>query len=240
MFSRLFSQILNKVRIWSSVHKHHLIKHVGKFANEIGHTSLALDIGSGDTPYKSTFDTRKYIAIDLSASNKVNVRGDICALPLQTAALDVVICTEVVEHVENVDKALEEINRVLKHSGHLVLTTPLLMGIHCTVDYHRFTETMLKILLNRHGFEIQQLEKRGGILSVLGAILLQVPRQVLGLDGNPPAKEFRYLLVGMTYIFLVPLAKTLTALDALDKSRNFTLGYDCLCKKVKPPSTTFV
>jgi ubiquinone/menaquinone biosynthesis C-methylase UbiE len=208
-----------------------MVKHIEGFAAEIDSSSLMLDIGSGDVPYKHIFYTQKYIAVDLSTRHKIDAVGDICALPFQASMVDVVLCTEVIEHVKNTDKALKEVNRVLRDGGHMVLTAPLLVGVHDTADYCRFTETMLRILLERHGFEILQMEKRGGILSVLGAILLQIPLQVLGYYREGSFSKYKYFLVVLLYVFLVPLAQSLVVLDVLDKAKDFTLGYDCLCKK---------
>ena len=229
--SALQSRILSWARACSSIHRQHLVRHIEGFAVQTGTVSRTLDVGSGSAPYKHMFNTQRYIAIDVSALHKVSAVGDVSALPFQASTMDVIVCTEVIEHVENVDIALGEISRVLKSGGHLILTTPFLMGMHCAVDLRRFTETSLRILLDRHDFDIVRLEKRGGILSVLSATLLQIPLQILGLHENKNHSNSRYLLVGLTYAFLVPLAKSLVLLDGLDKGKNFTLGYDGLCQK---------
>jgi len=45
-------------------------------------------------------------------------------LPFKNNSFDIVLCTEVIEHVENQVKAFDEMFRVLKKGGYLVLTTP--------------------------------------------------------------------------------------------------------------------
>jgi len=45
-------------------------------------------------------------------------------LPFKNETFDIVLCTEVIEHVENQTKAFNEMFRVLKNNGYLVLTTP--------------------------------------------------------------------------------------------------------------------
>lgn len=45
-------------------------------------------------------------------------------LPFKDNSFDLILCTEVIEHVNNQNKALSEIFRVLKKGGYLVLTTP--------------------------------------------------------------------------------------------------------------------
>ena len=50
--------------------------------------------------------------------------GDICNLDFPDNYFDKVLCSEVIEHVLDVKKALNEIHRVLKPGGSFVLTTP--------------------------------------------------------------------------------------------------------------------
>ncbi len=51
-------------------------------------------------------------------------QGDCTALPVRTASLDAVICSECVEHVPSDHLAVQEIARVLKTGGTLILTVP--------------------------------------------------------------------------------------------------------------------
>jgi len=49
--------------------------------------------------------------------------GDAKSLPFNDNTFDIVLCTEVIEHVENPHKALNELFRVTKKGGYVVLTT---------------------------------------------------------------------------------------------------------------------
>ncbi len=52
------------------------------------------------------------------------VVGSILEMPFQDGTFDYVVCSEVIEHVPDPQKALFELHRVLKRDGILVLTTP--------------------------------------------------------------------------------------------------------------------
>jgi SAM-dependent methyltransferase len=53
------------------------------------------------------------------------VVGDFSSgLPYSSGMFDIIFAGEVVEHVFDVDKFFDEVSRVLKPGGHLVLTTP--------------------------------------------------------------------------------------------------------------------
>lgn len=52
------------------------------------------------------------------------IKGDAYRLPFGDSAFDVVVCCEVLEHLPDVDAALEEIGRVLKPGGRLAVSVP--------------------------------------------------------------------------------------------------------------------
>lgn len=50
--------------------------------------------------------------------------GDVAEIPFEDSSFDVVTCMEVIEHVENPERVLDELRRVLKPDGLLLLSTP--------------------------------------------------------------------------------------------------------------------
>jgi SAM-dependent methyltransferase len=50
--------------------------------------------------------------------------GDITVLPFAADSFDVVVCFEVIEHLEQQTDALRELHRVLRPEGHLVISSP--------------------------------------------------------------------------------------------------------------------
>lgn len=56
--------------------------------------------------------------------DSARVVGDVCALPFEDGRFEIVICTEVIEHVPYPTVAVAELARVLRPGGTLVLTTP--------------------------------------------------------------------------------------------------------------------
>lgn len=57
-------------------------------------------------------------------SNILFVMGDIQNLPIKSATFDRVVVTEVVEHVPDQHKAFNELSRVIKPEGEIILSTP--------------------------------------------------------------------------------------------------------------------
>jgi len=119
-------------------------------------------------------------------TKKVNLETD--AFPFPNETFDLVFCGETIEHIYNTDFLLEEIRRVLKNNGTLILTTCnlasltnrifLLLGFHpggtevspkyfvgnpfikvkASGHIHVFTLAALKELLEIHGFEIEKIK----------------------------------------------------------------------------------
>lgn len=50
--------------------------------------------------------------------------GDVMALPLKSGLVDFSLCSETLEHVDNIGKALKELARVTRPGGKLVLSVP--------------------------------------------------------------------------------------------------------------------
>jgi SAM-dependent methyltransferase len=66
----------------------------------------------------------RYVSGDLE-SPLAMVRMDLLALPLRDHGVEAVICSHVLEHVANVQKALAEIHRVLVPGGWAILQSPI-------------------------------------------------------------------------------------------------------------------
>lgn len=93
------------------------------FIKNISENDLVLDIGSGDKPFwRADVIVDKYLTDDqqrhsgsmLYDKNKIFIEGDVENLPFKDKSFDFVICSHLLEHVENPDKAISEIVRVGK------------------------------------------------------------------------------------------------------------------------------
>lgn len=108
--------------------------------------SVVLDIGAGTCPYKDFFQHCSYIALDFAkykglkrngqaTYGKIDIISDILCIPVKSNSIDVVLCTEVLEHVFDPINAINEMARVLKTNGTILITAPLGSGLH-QLPYH--------------------------------------------------------------------------------------------------------
>lgn len=139
-----------------------------------------LDVGAGTCPYRANFahceykthDFKKYEGVKLGNTSKygrIDYESDITDLPVPDASFDVVLCTEVLEHVPHPEDALREMGRVLKPGGRLLLTAPLGSGLH-QLPYHYyggFTPEWYRHFLPEFGFEVREITSNGGFFKLL-------------------------------------------------------------------------
>jgi SAM-dependent methyltransferase len=66
--------------------------------------------------------------------------GDVCALPFPDASFDMVLATDIIEHVDDDLGGLQELRRILKPGRPLLLTVPtfpVLWGLQDEVSHHK-------------------------------------------------------------------------------------------------------
>ena len=143
---------------------------------------LTLDVGAQNGPYGAYFPHR--VALDVQRGIGVQVIGDAQALGIRDASFDVVLCTEVLEHLPEPQRAIDEIFRVLVPGGQLLLTTRFLFPIHdAPHDYFRFTKYGLRHLLRR--FEISELEEETDAVGTVAVLLQRLGMQAQTLHRTP-------------------------------------------------------
>lgn len=89
-----------------------------------------LDVGCGEGGYFHMYDDHKirYKGIDIDSSvlktEKQVKLASAEKIPFPNNTFDIVVCMDVIEHVENDRAAISEIHRVLKTKGKLLLSVP--------------------------------------------------------------------------------------------------------------------
>ena len=190
---------------------------------------IVLDAGScGSERYKSFFKFDKYIKIDIDSSHNPDVVGSVENIPLKNDSIDSIISTQVLEHIKNPQKAVEEFYRVLKSGGNCLVTVPQLNELHEEPhDYFRFTKYGLEEIFSHAGFKIILIERRGGFWVLNAQIKIRYVIDLFNLNHhNWLAKIFNpFFLIGGWLSILI---------DGLDKSmanQKHTLGWLIIAQK---------
>lgn len=185
-----------------------------------------IDIGAGDCQYQGYFQKLDYFSQDIKNNQQqsIDYLGEMKILPSQK--FDYVLCTQVLEHLAEPQKAFQEFYRILKKNGKLFLTTHLAFEEHgAPTDYFRFTRYGLKYLAEKAGFKIERIEPQGGRFVVLAKELQILWPRIIK---NRTAKLLFYLLFSLP---LFCLNFILISFDFLDKDKTLTLNYEAIFRK---------
>jgi ubiquinone/menaquinone biosynthesis C-methylase UbiE len=134
--------------------------------------AVILDVGCGDGFSTSVAATRnrghRFAGLDWSASSlakaadrgmAVLMAGIDASLPIKSGSVDVVVMSEVIEHLVDTDSAVEEALRVLRPGGTLLLSTPNLAawynrGLLAFGIQPVFSEVSMRSVFGRPGSQV--------------------------------------------------------------------------------------
>ncbi|MEB3200917.1 MAG: methyltransferase domain-containing protein [Synechococcaceae cyanobacterium] len=158
-------------------------------------------------------------------TSQIDLVSDITAIPSPDASFDVILCSEVLEHVPDPNGALDEFQRLLRPGGYLILTAPFGSNVHMA-PYHYcggFSRYWYEYHLPRRGFRIRELTPNGDWY----ALLRQELRRLGPMErerGNPSwPLAYAYALLGLLYF---RLRRPLLASDVA------CFGWHCLAEKL--------
>ncbi|HLA91763.1 MAG TPA: class I SAM-dependent methyltransferase [Gemmatimonadaceae bacterium] len=154
-----------------------LDKWVSDRAREVPSGARVLDVGAGGGPYRALFAHCEYKTHDFGQLKSeqiiqgkyaaIDYVSDITNIPVGDGSFDVILSTEVLEHVPRPIDALKEMARILSTGGQLLLTVPLGSGIH-QEPYHfygGYTPYFFEFFLNACGFTEIEVTPKGGSFS---------------------------------------------------------------------------
>jgi SAM-dependent methyltransferase len=120
--------------------------------------SAVLDFGAGPAPYRSLFSRyERYVTADLPGE-PADLVIDEGRVPAEDASFDVVLSTQVLEHVPDPDAYLAEAHRLLAPNGTLLLSTHGVYWYHpVPEDLWRWTGPGLRRQIERCGFTVSEL-----------------------------------------------------------------------------------
>jgi SAM-dependent methyltransferase len=154
------------------VHLNRLRDGILNIANKhLSKEDILVDLGCGEIPYLQFIEpkVKEYIGVDIPGNPKAKAFVDLDTnrTNLEDNSADVVWSVQVLEHVSDYHKYLQECYRLLKPGKKLILCTHGHWLYHPDpIDYWRWTSAGLKVTLERAGFEVIEQTGMMGLLSM--------------------------------------------------------------------------
>ena len=205
-----------------------------------------LDVGAGESQYKPFCSHLNYVSQDIAEYNsnadktglhyenwdfsKINIICDITDIPEPNESFDVILCTEVLEHVPDPALVFPELSRLLKPEGTLILTAPFCSLTHFA-PYHfstGFNAYYYDYHLAKHNLNIIKQETNGNYFSYLAQELFRLPSI---------AKQYSNIIC--TSAHLKTISHTIQLLSDLEKNDTHSNellchGYHIVAQKTSP------
>jgi SAM-dependent methyltransferase len=145
----------------------HLDAFVAAAARSVPPGALVLDAGAGISPYRHHFDHLRYESSDFGEVDKDYAQDltyvcDLASVPVDDGRFDLVVLTQVLEHLAEPLTVLEEMHRIVRPGAQIWASCPLYYEEHeQPYDFYRYTQFALRRLFDEAGFadiEIAWLE----------------------------------------------------------------------------------
>jgi SAM-dependent methyltransferase len=147
-----------------------------------------------------------------------DVYGDALHLPIAEHTIDAVVLIDVIEHIRDSRRLLEQINLVLKPGGKLIFSLPFLYPIHdAPLDFVRFTFHGIEQLAEDTNFVIEHCEPVGSPMTT-SLFLLNVALTKTAINWMSEKKIWALLSILIFPMILLNnlLAKALSVCEVED------------------------
>lgn len=141
-----------------------------------------IDLGCGEVPFYHFYENlvSEITTIDWGNSdarvNFVDYEMDLNkSLDLASNSYDTILLADVLEHIRHPEVLIQEMSRILKPGGHVVINLPFMYCIHdAPYDYFRYTNYSLKSMFEDHDFEVKEMHATGGSMDIITDLVAKI------------------------------------------------------------------
>lgn len=158
-------------------------------------------------------------------TSKIDLICDIVDIPEPDASFDVILCSEVFEHLPDALKALDEFVRLLKPGGKLIITAPFASFVHFA-PYHYatgFSRYWYEYHLPARNLDLEELTPNGDWFSCAKQEILRLPG--MARRYGDWCWPLSYLVTGIAILYFLLRGKSRQSVDVA------CFGWHCIAKK---------
>jgi ubiquinone/menaquinone biosynthesis C-methylase UbiE len=157
------------------------------------------------------------------------IYGDGCNMPFKDKSFDTILNIQVLEHVLNPIKMVDEISRVMRPNGYGIFLIPHTAVMHMApYHYYNFTRFWIREVMKRASLKIIELRPLGGTWSSMASHLFYFFLQSTRFQGNSVMEckrnVFFYLLFPLMVLYAVisiPICMFLSLGDLEEEPNNY-------------------
>ncbi len=138
-----------------------------------------IDVGCGTKQYEGCLGEgiTEHLGLDRMESphglQKVDLIGTAYDIPVEDNSFDSILCTEVLEHLEEPSRALTECRRALKPGGYALFTSPFIWHLHEEPrDFFRYSKHGLQYLFTTNDFQVVEITPLNGFWATFGQLFV--------------------------------------------------------------------
>jgi len=122
--------------------------------------ALILDVGAGHGDFADIFEGRRYYSLDIVPYAEVDLVCDLGqTIPFKPETFDVVVLMNVLEHVYECRRLVQNISKILKPGGKVIITVPFLLKVHqAPFDFSRYTPYFLENMAADAGLAVSSMK----------------------------------------------------------------------------------
>lgn len=151
-----------------------------------------VDLGCGNVPYYQWYKDRvdNITCIDWEdtthSQNYVDIFCDLNNnLALESNSVDTIFTTSVLEHICEPKNLIQEMARILKKDGYIILTVPFFYHLHeQPYDFFRYTPYGIRYLAETSGLSVVESNHYGSAFGVLVDITAKIFHVFISVTGN--------------------------------------------------------
>ena len=187
------------------------------------HDGAVLDVGCAEQPFRRLIESsgRRYVGMDVvqNSNRTVDVLSTLEGAPSPGQVYPLILCTEVLEHVADIDAAFAGLRRLIANGGAVVLTVPFVFPLHMEpYDFRRLTLHGVQRLAADHGFAVEAATPLGGLPVVLATLITDASILPASRSWYAKAK------VGVLRLAVVAVVRLL---DSNTWSRSIVVNSNC-------------
>ncbi len=154
-----------------------------------------LDAGAGIQMYKNSCKHLKYTSQDFGEftgamterdkmttdvqynTKTCDIISNITKIPVADGSFDVILCTEVFEHIPEPALAVKEFSRIVRPGGKVIITAPFCSLTHQSPFYfaNGYSKYWYEKILTDHGFKIQEISYNGNFFEYMAQEIRRIP-----------------------------------------------------------------